>query len=813
MVTQDKILLIYDMILQGKSLTTKELNANGFTANDINVLIKQNVVVRVKWGLYALKDVNLLVSYGCNLASQKKYDGAQLCFEKCYEMDKTNYYVNSQIFFSAIRNKNYAKALEVYQSLINDEKPINKANTQLYLYLLNQIIELPEDYCKIASNLTYDDIRIPYKDEKINNQICQNNIRKLLISFNFVNAFQQLREVLSSGTKIRINDVILRELLNQCLDAHLSYQLYTVECIQNRQYSKLISNLSTKKEKSILNKYDEYVLRLAKIIIQLKESSVFPQIKEGQIKNVFNAIDNNDYELALKLSCDFNKQNNFDDSKSAINLLLKDIVQLKKELSIEKKESEDKQSGLNNQNELFSQTVISLMNLLVNNKLDEAYRQIEYYLQTIEQEKYYFLIVDLIKISLLDKDKSFKKPLLALTLISQNKYSIDISNFIQEFYASIFEKRYSCARFYLEIISSSNKFINNGIMVDGLITLLDAVEKEAHHSELSVMQPVDNHQRLEKSVANTNIEKSNVKFENNKDKNSEKDTELIKKDQNFIAQKNAYLLQNKGIILLNPMSDDRIFHLMGIAKQYPNMRTFIIQTGRNKQLVLKYHEKNDKWIDVKGIIKEASEAYKNNRYEECINKNLQILHMYDMPSAATFSKIGLSYAKMRRRFLAIDYLTVAVDLAKKEGKDYDFSDIISWLKGEAISEKVKPKFSMRLEEFDNGDVNKFDGIDDFKKISEYIISSGLDVESACQQLSMSQEQIDMIKLYYARELYRLGEINRGNLFLQTVERSKGKTSKVKNLLSEIRKNRFFYQYRDSDTSPQQLVLSLISKKK
>ena len=120
---------------------------------------------------------------------------------------------------------------------------------------------------------------------------------------------------------------------------------------------------------------------------------------------------------------------------------------------------------------------------------------------------------------------------------------------------------------------------------------------------------------------------------------------------------------------------------------------------------------------------------------------------------------------------------------------------------------------MRLEEFDNGDVNKFDGIDDFKKISEYIISSGLDVESACQQLSMSQEQIDMIKLYYARELYRLGEINRGNLFLQTVERSKGKTSKVQNLLSEIRKNRFFYQYRDSDTSPQQLVLSLISKKK
>lgn len=813
MVTKDKILLIYEMILQDKSLTTKELNASGFTSNDINVLIKQNIVVRVKWGLYALKDVNLLVSYGCNLANQKRYDDAQLCFEKCYTMDKTNYYVDSQIFLSAIRSKNYAKALEVYQSLINDEKPINKANTQLYLYLLNQIIELPEDYCKIASNLTYDDIRIPYKEEKIDNQICQNNIRKLLINHNYVEAFQQLRKLLSSGTKVRINDVILRELLDQCLDAHLSYQLYTVEFVQNKQYSELISNLSAKKERFVLNKNDEYVLRIAKNIIQIKESSVFPQIKEGQIKDVFEAIDNDDYELALKFSCDFDKQNNFDDSKSAINLLLKDIVQLKEKLSIEQKEKEDKQSSLNNQNKLFSQTVISLMNLLVNNKLDEAYKQIEYYLQAIEQEKYYFLIIDLIKISLLVKDKSFKKPLSALTLISQNKYSIDISSFIQEFYASIFEKRYSCARLYLDIISSSNAFIDNGIMVDGLVILLDVVEKDNHHSEVTILQPADNQQKLGESVVYTNVADRNEVYKDSKQQNLEKGTELIKKDQDFMAQKNTDLSQKKGIILLNPMSDDRISHLMIIAKQYPNMRAFTIQTGRNKQIVLKYHEKPDKWIDVQEIVKGASEAYKKNMYSECLNKNLQILHMHDMPRAATFSRIGLSYAKMRRRFLAIDYLTVAMDLAKKEGKDYDFSDIISMLKGENISEKVKPKFSMRLEEFDNSDINKFDGIDDFAKINEYITNSGLDVESACQQLNLSHEEIDMIKLYYAREFYRLGEIERGNLFLQAVERSKGKSSKVQNLLSEIRKNRFFYQYRDIDTSPQQLVLSLIPKKK
>lgn len=119
---------------------------------------------------------------------------------------------------------------------------------------------------------------------------------------------------------------------------------------------------------------------------------------------------------------------------------------------------------------------------------------------------------------------------------------------------------------------------------------------------------------------------------------------------------------------------------------------------------------------------------------------------------------------------------------------------------------------MSQKDFDYSDVNNFYGIENFDEINSFIASSGLDVESACQQMGMTPEQIDIIKLIYAREFYIQGNFEKGDLFLNSVEKSKNKTKITVKLFDEVRRNKRFYQNRQIE-EPRQLALSLITKKK
>ena len=87
----------------------------------------------------------------------------------------------------------------------------------------------------------------------------------------------------------------------------------------------------------------------------------------------------------------------------------------------------------------------------------------------------------------------------------------------------------------------------------------------------------------------------------------------------------------------------------------------------------------------------------------------------------------------------------------------------------------------------------------------------MDVETACQELGMTDEQIDTIRLIFAREFYTQGNYEKGDQFLKNVEKSKNKTKFTSKLFDEVRRNKRFYINRPSE-KPQQLVLTLQPKK-
>ena len=143
--------------------------------------------------------------------------------------------------------------------------------------------------------------------------------------------------------------------------------------------------------------------------------------------------------------------------------------------------------------------------------------------------------------------------------------------------------------------------------------------------------------------------------------------------------------------------------------------------------------------------------------------------------------------------LAIDYLTVADYLYKKDNLDNDFTELLLRLKGEVSYEDSKTKTKFKIEEFIEP-TNEFD----FDELNKYIIESGLDVETACKRRNMTAEQIDKIKLLYAKEYFKKDEIKLGETFLKSYCKSENKTKETISLFNEIVKNKKFYKSRTND---------------
>lgn len=110
------------------------------------------------------------------------------------------------------------------------------------------------------------------------------------------------------------------------------------------------------------------------------------------------------------------------------------------------------------------------------------------------------------------------------------------------------------------------------------------------------------------------------------------------------------------------------------------------------------------------------------------------------------------------------------------------------------------------------DINNYHGIKHINRVTSYIMKSGLDVESACLELGMTEKQIATMQLIYAREYYYQGDYEKGDQFLMAAESGKNKEKSTINFINEIRKNKRFYSNRNN-RNHLRLVLTLQPHKK
>ena len=837
MINEENLSMLYNDVIAGDELSTKILNRYGFTSKDLNDLIKDGTIKRVKRGIYEINSVEKLFNYGTSLRINKEYEKANLCFEKCFELDPNNYEIYTQLFLNAVACRNYDRIYSLYDHVYSLNNPKYIADYDYYLYLLSFIIDLPDKYKQYIKYIDMEYIRVQEDDDRYADVETYNKSRIASLNKKFVYAMKLLNEANHVGRsydeKSSIEYYIVKTLLQFVINYEEKCKIALVNFIQEKKYEKGIEFLIKKQSKHVLSRQDEYTLKLLKDYISIKDSQEIPFNKKlNDNETVYGAIDNRNYKLALEICNNYDVEYNIDKNTNPLTVIVNHICMLINEL--ENGNNDDKEEKITEEYEINQTTEIktqpknnnisgsfsSIISNLMNKNLDGAFVELNKYMNSINCVKYEFLIINLIKLSLLENDIAFTKPMLALTMVSRNDYTFDISLYIQEFYINLSQNKFEEARIYLDIISKGNQLGQDCILTDGLKEVLEQAEKSVGYipktnlNTLHLQDKVETHaiqsERIENkpselelsklestkltSRVNVDVESHDyVLHEKKKPLMYEDDTNI---DEELIEKKHDELIANHGILILKSMNEERRKKIHSLVRKYLDIESFEIGKDKNIQIVLRYKNKNFEYVDFKALIQEGNTAYKECDYNKCIECFSRLLEN-GKPTSFIYSRLGLAYMKNLEIEKAILYMTVADDLAKKEGNDIiNFENLILKLKGKKVKEKEqedkKPVFKMQENEFNYDDMSDYYGISNFSEINSYILESGLDVETACINLGMSEDQINIIRLIYAKIYYSQKEYERGDLFLKSVELSKVKTQIIMNAYNEVRRNKKFY---------------------
>ena len=781
MISKENLEKIYMAVVEDKELTTSLMREFGFNYRDLNKLIQDKVIRREKRGLYELRNIERLYSFG---KKQKDAQIAELCFKKCLELNPDHLKAYFQLFLLKIQAEDYQEALELSKILLQSEDKDYNIEYNFYLYLLNIIADIPQNYRDYARSLNLEDIKISSSSKIYARKETQNNIRALVLQGNLKGALKAINMDLEyKSNKSNVQYAIVRALLQKAVRASSERNSKIVDLIRGKNYEEAIEKLQELQNRNFLNKPERYMLKLLKKYVQISEEHVLPERHNRKPKNIFAAIDMECYDVALKMNHEYNRNKNILDEYSVFYLILSEICDLINKLSDKTKKVEtDASTSLEEKDiSLDKATNIELISSFLSEKdFENAVLYIKKYLKLISKEKYYYLPISSIKLNILRGDNNFGKTISMLRSIGSSKFTPYISNYIKEFHTKLFQGKYEECKIYLDIIYrlQKNSKYHTGVssVINDPYKLLELLQKNDKKENSTALASFE--ELLEK------IERQEA--EDLKALKEMQESQILQEPQNsledFMDQKYDELWDNGGIILLEPMDDKRVKSILELSKDYRNMIAFVININKEKRVVLQFNYIQIKQNSYANIFSQANQAYKNGQYDDCIEKYLKLLHSSSNKEAHIYAKIGKAYCKKKDYKLAIDYLTVATAITETE--TYDFSDFIEKLERLLVEESESQK---EIECHD--EINKYLKMNGFEEINSKIIDSDTDVTTACQQMNLSQEEIDIIYLIYAREFYLQGDQKIGDMFLMAVESSENKTEKVSSLLNYIKGNR------------------------
>lgn len=442
MLTKEKLNTLYEGVIKGDILTRKQILSYGFIKRDVDLLLGKFYIRRKRPGQYFFIAVDQLYEYGMSLTQTDPKKASQ-CFEVCHRLDPNHLDTCQELLYRRMINQDYQNAYSYLEVLLYSDIASYQNDAKLFLYLLGRVMELPIDQGLLLKQLKLSDVAVLDSDSRYQDIPLQNKLRNTILRNEFALALKQCQQYFHTNSSF---EQALQSLLIQIKKKKKQNNRKLLQWINKKNYQIFIDYLENSQYQ--LTNFEHYQLELAKTIETIKKTNQIPKMSDRDSRNTFEAIDNKNYFLALQLCKQTLKNYNETFIDNPIYLLLTDLCQL-----ISKYKEEKPKIGIENSNEAFLNVVTTLMKF----EIKEALKNIRIYLDLIGKREYEFLIVDLLKISLLNQDFTFTKPIVTLTYMNGSKPFLDIPDYLEQLtYASLNEKQKEMS-IYLHILENLKK--------------------------------------------------------------------------------------------------------------------------------------------------------------------------------------------------------------------------------------------------------------------------------------------------------------------------------------------------------------------
>lgn len=337
MINDEKIEIVYQMIMENIILNRYNLNLRRINNLDINELIDMNIIKTIDDGIYQLVDAKGLYEYGIKLLKNKRSTAASICFYNAYKINPYDRDICMQYIVELVRKKDYNGAFEIYKNRILNIDVVDEKNNNLFLCLFSRLIVLDGELSDLVKKLSYSDILLYVnEDNKLDNEV-----RRNIFQSKYTYACSLMNNKTKNSSLYVVNDILIKTLLMCIIDVDKQNKLDMLDNAKNENYDLIIDMLENIKKQKKLNRTEKSILKLCKIIVNAINFERIDCCKYRQFEDIYNVYDAiwvKDYKLAMELNIDFLGYNNEDYENDVLHILLSKINMLIEEIN-ERKQS------------------------------------------------------------------------------------------------------------------------------------------------------------------------------------------------------------------------------------------------------------------------------------------------------------------------------------------------------------------------------------------------------------------------------------------------------------------------------------------
>lgn len=604
---KNKLHILYDIVIDNEELNEEILLKNGLSLEDIDQFVYDGVLTENCDLSYKFTNYIELCDYAQVLLVNKEFEKARKALNLVSDMNPRYLKANYRLFYESVFSRDEEYILKSFLRMHSTHDQSFIIDNNVCLYLLSFTMKLPPVFKEYLKTLGYKDMTFSNKEYEYS---WINSVYENIYKNKFKFALKNINDYINQNGYTNMRCSLVKLLLKRTIDTQKEYIPSITSLVENHQYEEALEILKNKPNVTALEK--TFILILENIILA-KETNLHIKNTSFQTSNVFNAIMRGNYNLALEISMNKDKNTN---NKSLLTLLL------------------EKLCTLNNIN-LAMPVDEEYENIVykIKNKTYDLTESLKEYLEKINKADYFYLIQNLINLNELNGEQNNLKIFVILSQLSKDEYKFNINEYVELFNASLENKELQKAKVYLNIILNSDAITNEKVDLHGL--------KERV-------------QKFSDSI------------------NDEYDLSI----DDLIKIKHDELLATKGIVLFKPLDPITTEVVLKKAHEmYDDLSIISIGLKETRQLFFIYKPNCREIDNLQEFIRTADELYYSNRFEEALEHYIKLLH-FGKPKYSVYSKIGFCYLKLNQKEQGLDYLKVASNMLKKENPENNYYDSI-----------------------------------------------------------------------------------------------------------------------------------------